>query len=211
MLSSPLPFYRKTHFRTGPKLGEGQSTTTMSRAQRLSASQSIPPRSPSRRFLRGIVLNAFRHHSLFHALGNQFRGGERECSTPFGITVYSTRVSHGLEEILFVLNAFRHHSLFHPEGSVGGVPDFLCAQRLSASQSIPPSTPYHPRTWNRVLNAFRHHSLFHRFRGTLHLQGEWCSTPFGITVYSTPDAVRRSGRVVVLNAFRHHSLFHVHR
>ena len=120
-----------------PRPNGGQSSTTVPRAQRLSASQSIPRRNSTR-----------------------YPGNTR------------------------VLNAFRHHSLFHNEPP-DRFPGESSAQRLSASQSIPQSTTKDLQRNKTVLNAFRHHSLFHRSRLVSSKALVLCSTPFGITVYST--------------------------
>ena len=133
------------------------------------------------------MLNAFRHHRLFHRDTLVMLGALFECSTPFGITDYSTYNAGRSPARCNVLNAFRHHRLFHP--STRGTPFWFLsgAQRLSASQTIPHS--------NKVA-----------ITGLTVL----CSTPFGITDYSTMYCAFNATRpILVLNAFRHHRLFHL--
>ena len=157
-------------------------------AQRLSASQTIPRCMDTHHSrLRRGVLNAFRHHRLFHCappeccrrvLSAQRLSASQtippwpvrcsptaspcaqrlsasqtippgvgpcgrsklpsRCSTPFGITDYSTPLLFASALLSVpVLNAFRHHRLFHRASAKPGSPS-TCAQRLSASQTIPP-------------------------------------------------------------------------
>ena len=131
-----------------------------------------------------------------------------------------------------MLNAFRHHRLFHISGFSTQCKLLICAQRLSASQTIPQKhlvlqaafvvvlnafrhhRLFHPVMPGRlvvvedVLNAFRHHRLFHVPIGVASWQCSRCSTPFGITDYSTQWWSCEYRTPLVLNAFRHHRLFH---
>ena len=109
------------------------------------------------------VLNAFRHHRLFHEEVENLNGFLGMCSTPFGITDYSTVRHEDHDDTRHsVLNAFRHHRLFHKRSE-----RVLNVER-------------------HVLNAFRHHRLFHRaITSCLTWNVSRCSTPFGTTDYST--------------------------
>ena len=129
------------------------------------------------------VLNAFRHHRLFH------RPGRR------------TAVRRD------VLNAFRHHRLFHALRK-SPAKATACAQRLSASQTIPPIS------WCRTMRPIGSAQRLSASQTIL----PWskpsistsisCSTPFGITDYSTDMVLAFVWQSHVLNAFRHHRLFH---
>ena len=156
------------------------------RAQRLSASQSIPHHGQRAVDQLSRVLNAFRHHSLFHtSCWPAVKPWTIGCSTPFGITVYSTFAEVPSLSIVQVLNAFRHHSLFHH-------PECLVESH-----------------WREVLNAFRHHSLFHTI-----YYCEWLQKPKVLNAFRHHSLFHALGsgfgvrRPCVLNAFRHHSLFH---
>ena len=164
-------------------------------AQRLSASQTIPLLQLLPVFRPIAVLNAFRHHRLFHTCSIDrflFMG---MCSTPFGITDYSTLTFSAASVIasecstpfgITDYSTAAYHARCSPESR---------AQRLSASQTIPPGTMDHsrnetvraqrlsasqtiPQHWHAgqtavfdVLNAFRHHRLFHGSQRPVHVNG----------------------------------------
>ena len=112
-----------------------------------------------------------------------------ECSTPFGITDHFTVSS--LSPHFFALGA----------------------QRLSASQTISPSSTllYSIQSQGaQRLSASQTISLALGRSGLLHVEAEVCSTPFGITDHFT---ILQSNLIIglilkVLNAFRHHRPFH---
>ena len=136
-----------------------------------------------------IVLNAFRHQRMDHRpLRRHDRPGHSR-----------------------VLNAFRHQRMDHPERSACRSPNWLCAQRLSAStngslghvfddgprgfsaQRLSASTngsrnrDHRQRSAEPVLNAFRHQRMDHQKDKVLRDLLVECSTPFGINEWITPE------------------------
>ena len=110
------------------------------------------------------VLNAFRHHRLFHPGLRVYLRSFRQCSTPFGITDCFTRLRGRVIQIFLVLNAFRHHRLFHKpvecmERPIRNVLNAFRHHRLFHHANSPEEA-----VWLIVLNAFRHHRLFHLAR-----------------------------------------------
>ena len=124
------------------------------------------------------VLNAFRHQR-FNTCKRQKRLQQaNQCSTPFGIRD-STRIQQSkacmrslvlnafrhqrfntqqyrqLNPKAFVLNAFRHQRFNTSDPSIY-LADFLCAQRLSASEIQHVQAQSQPHLMHIVLNAFRH-------------------------------------------------------
>ena len=181
-----------------------------------------------------IVLNAFRHHRLFHISGlfllrvilivlNAFRHHR----------LFHIRVLRNHVQNHHVLNAFRHHRLFHPTNAVRDANGKDSAQRLSASQivSLRPSRNCRPPTncaqrlsasqivsrpmsnvglVNKlVLNAFRHHRLFHPRHRKAPAESRPCAQRLSASqIVSRDDQTDPSESSGVLNAFRHHRLFH---
>jgi hypothetical protein len=83
------------------------------------------------------------------------------CSTPFGVTVFTTPSDPPSDPRRRVLNAFRRHCLHHGRRRPNSPRGAGRAQRLSASLSSP------------------HHSI------TQNTNPARCSTPFGVTVFTT--------------------------
>ena len=138
-------------------------------------------------FLIDHVLNAFRHHRLFHTDTGLTATAGRTCSTPFGITDYSTLQQMQDGYIIPLCSTPFGITDYSTVRNCSGRPEGIRAQRLSASQTIPRPWGVSPGAADRCAQRLSASQTIPRQEFLQPLaRTTTCSTPFGITDYSTP-------------------------